>query len=102
MPAIHFIERLENVHVVDKAANEWESGYWVVNPDTAQKLVGGQIFLHRGQEKPSHFGGDILSFRAQVGGELDGRLIFRFRFNPACKGIRAARGGWGNEKKIVW
>jgi len=102
MPAIHFVERLENVHSVDKAANEWESGYWVVAEETATRLIGGQIYLHRGQDKPSHFGGDILSFRVQDGGEGDGRLIFRFRFNPRCKGVKAGRGGWGNEKKLVW
>lgn len=102
MPAIHFVERLENVHVVDKAANEWESGYWVVAEDTASRLIGGQIFLHRGQDKPSHFGGDILSYRVHRGDELEGRLIFRFRFNPKCKGVTTSREGWGNEKKVEW
>jgi hypothetical protein len=60
---------------VDKVSNEWESGYWVVAEDTADRLIGGQIHLHDAQDKPSRFGGDISSFRVHRGGELDGRLI---------------------------
>ena len=101
MPAIHFVERLGNYRCVDKSANEWESGYWVVAVDTAQRLIGGQIYLHDGQDTPSRFGGDILSYRVQQDGEFEGRLVFRFRPTAQCKGIMAGRGGWGNEKKVV-
>jgi hypothetical protein len=101
MPAIHFVERLGNYHCVDKPSNEWESGYWVVAEEAAQRLIGGQIYLHDGQDKPSRFGGDILSFRVHRGGELDGRLIFRFKPAPQCKGVLTDREGWGNEKKVV-
>ncbi|MFZ4436851.1 MAG: hypothetical protein ACOYOS_00330 [Syntrophales bacterium] len=104
MPAIHFVERLGNYHCVDSISNEWESGHWVVAEDTAQRLVNGmgQIYLHDAQNEPSRFGGDILSFRVHRGGNLDGRLIFRFKPTPQCKNVRTNRNGWGNEKKIVW
>ena len=93
---------LGNYRPVDKAANEWESGYWVVSEDTAQRLIGGQIYLHDGQNEPSRFGGTILSYRVHRGDSLDGRLVFRFRATPECKGVVAEREGWGNEKKIDW
>lgn len=102
MTAIHFVERLENVHPVIKDKNEWESGYWVVGEDTANRLIGGHIFLHRGQDVPSHFGGTILSYRIQQGGPEDGRLVFRFRAEMNCKGVKAGKDGWGNEKKVEW
>ena len=102
MPAIHLIERLGNYQCVDKVSNEWESGYWVVAEDTAAQLVGGQLYLHDAQDKPSRFGGDILSFRVHRGGDQDGRVVFRFKPTPHCKNVRAGRDAWGNEKKIVW
>jgi hypothetical protein len=102
MPAIHLIERLGNVHRIDKDKNEWESGYWVVSEDAAQKLIGGDIYLHEGQNDPSHFGGRLLGYRVHRGGELDGRVIFLFNASVKHKGIRTGKGGWGNEKKIVW
>lgn len=102
MPAIHLIERHENVHHTDKEKGEWESGDWVVSEETAQRLVGGHIYLHRAQDKPSHFGGEILSFHVLSSGPAAGRVVFRFRAAITCKDVKAGREGWGNEKKIVW
>ena len=102
MPAIHFIERHENVHPTDKEKGEWESGDWVVSEETAQRLVGGHIYLHHAQDEPSHFGGEILSFHVLSSGSADGRVVFRFCASITCKGVKAGREGWGNEKKIVW
>ena len=102
MPAIHVVERLDNLVCVEKDANEWESGYWKVTEDTARRLVGGAIYLHGGQKEPSRFGGEILGYCVQPDGEYAGRIVFRFRSDIRFKSVRAGRGGWGNEKKIVW
>ena len=102
MPQIHFIERLRNISRIPGTNDEYESGYWVVSTSTAEKLKGGDIYLHESQAESSYFGGTILGYRVQQGGELDGRLIFHFKVTPAHRGIRAGREGWGNEKKIVW
>ena len=101
MPEIHLIERLGNYRALNDGSNDWESGYWVVAQETAARLVGGQIYLHDGQDQPSRFGGNIASFRVQGGGELDGRIIFRFTPTRECKGASTDMQGWGNEKKIV-
>jgi len=61
MPDIRLVERLGNLRPIDKEAGVWESGYWVISEETAEKLVGGNIYLHSGQTKPSHFGGRILT-----------------------------------------
>ena len=102
MSVIYLVERLENVHRVDKDKNEWESGYWVVSEESARRLIGGHIYLHRGQDEPSHFGGEILSFHLHPSGPEAGRVVFRFRAALEFKGVKAGRDGWGNEKKIVW
>jgi hypothetical protein len=105
MPKIHLVERglhPENIRLLNKANNEWESGYWVVSEATARRLIGGHIFLHAGQQAPSHFGGEILDFRVHASGGESDRVVFRFRADVECKGINAGRNGWGNEKKIVW
>jgi hypothetical protein len=101
MPTIHLVERLGNVHRIDRDRNEWESGYWVVGEETAQRLVGGDIYLHDGQNEPSHFGGTILGYRIHRGGDVDGRIVFRFQASVSHKGVMTDREGWGNEKKIV-
>jgi hypothetical protein len=102
MSAIHLVERLNNVRRVPDAPGEWESGYWGVAEESAQRLVGGEIYLHSGQAEPSHFGGNILSYRVHRGGAEDGRIVFRFRATAAHRGVQAGREGWGNEKKFEW
>lgn len=104
MAAIHLIERLGNMVCVDKEKHEWESGKWAVSFETAQRLVGGHLYLHQGQDKPSYFGGKILSFYmlSESEGELSGRIVFRFIASKDHKDVKAGRDGWGNEKKLVW
>ena len=104
MGTIHLIERLGNMERIDKEKNEWESGKWAVSEETAQKLVGGYLYLHHGQDKPSHFGGKILSFRVlpETEGALAGRIVFRFLPSIEFKNVKAGQEGWGNEKKLVW
>ena len=101
MPAIHFIERDGNI-LPTEIKGEWESGYWVMSTETAQRLIGGLIYMHSAQDKPSHFGGEILSFHVLSSGPYAGKTVFRFRADGSCKGFRTGRDGWGNGKKIVW
>lgn len=105
MPSVHFVERKSNVHRVPDAPGAWESGYWVIAEDTAQRLIGAGLYLHSGQNEPSHFGGKIISFRVHrdgSGSEIDGRIVFRIQAMPEYKGVVTEREGWGNEKKLVW
>ncbi|MGH2397972.1 MAG: hypothetical protein ACRDFW_13565 [bacterium] len=105
MPSVHFVERLNNVRPLPDSPGEWESGYWVIAEDTAQRLVGGDLYLHSAQAEESHFGGTILSYRLHddpAHPEIHGRVVFRIQPTPQHKGVQAGRAGWGNEKKIVW
>jgi hypothetical protein len=104
MSAIHFVERIGNTWKVKGASHphEYESGYWVVADETARRLVGGDLYLHDGQNDPSRFGGVIVGYRIEPAGELAGRVIFRFQATAAHRGLKTPRQGWGNEKKIVW
>ena len=105
MPLLHVIETgkfPENLRCVDKENSEWESGFWAIVPDTAQRLVGGTIYLHSAQDKPSHFGGEILSFRIVSTGLHAGRAVFGFRATSDARDVRAGRDNWAQEKKFVW
>jgi hypothetical protein len=104
MAEIHLIERVTNVKITNKEKNEWDSYAWVIAPDTAEKLVGGEIYLHKAQDKPSHFGGKILSYRI-LGPEFSsdsGRIVFNFKAGLEYKDVKTDKEGWGMEKKIVW
>jgi len=108
MAKIHLIERIDNVRVTNKENYEYDSYCWALTEETAAKLVGGQIYLHRAQDKASHFGGTILSFRIlgpdanEAAGEVPGRIVFNFKASLDCKNIKAGKDGWGMEKKIIW
>lgn len=108
MAKIHLIERIVNLKITNKENNEWDSYCWAVTEETAAKLVGGQIYLHKAQDKESHFGGTILSYRVlgpdanEAVGEIPGRVVFNFKASVDCKNVKAGKDGWGMEKKIIW
>ena len=88
------------IHIVDTQdrlvriqEGEYESGFWPIADKIANKLVGGLILFHKARSKPSYFGGSILSYRIQDGGEHDDKIVFRFRYEEECRGI-PAEGGW--------
>ncbi len=99
---IHLIEKMGHVKCVDKAAAVWESGWWAVSSDTAARLIGGRIFLHKTQQEPSFFGGRIMDFRIETSGIWTGRIIFSFTPLPECKDATTGSDGWSMEKKIVY
>ena len=98
MSSIHFVERLENFQLVDEETNEWESGFWIVSRNSAQKLLDGDIYLHSGQNEPSFCGGIITGFRVVQRNEKE-KVVFRFRRNNEHEGLITPSEGWGNEQK---
>lgn len=108
MNIIHVIERAdfpENLKRVDKeidpSTHIYDSGFWYVAVATAERLVGGRIYLHETQTGPSRFGGTILGFQIAGEGKDKGKIIFRFQASSDAKGVRTSKDGWGMEKKIV-
>ncbi len=97
---IHLIERLRNFQRIE--GNIYESGLWDVQPKRADELVGGDIYFHLKQKEPAYFGGKILGYRSHDENDAHrGRLIFRFEYSRAHKGVLAGAGGWSYEKKII-
>jgi hypothetical protein len=92
---------LDKVRKTDKDKNEWESGSWPVPEEVAQKLVGGSLYLHRGKQHPSHFGGQILSYRVEQSGPEAGLVVFTLRASVDGKGVKTDRKGWTKDQKIV-
>ena len=102
MAAIHLVERTDNVRKTDKTKNEWETGWWAVSEETAQKLIGSVLYLHRSKLQPSHFGGEIISFRFEESGPEAGRVVFKLRADADCKGVKTDGKGWSKDQKIFW
>ena len=102
MTAAHFIERTDNVRKTDRQKNEWESGFWPVTEETAQKLVGASLYLHRTKNQPSHFGGRILSYRIEQSGPSAGLVVFIVRATVDSKDVKVDSRGWTKDCKILW
>lgn len=102
MTAIHFIERSDNVRKIDSRKNEWESGFWPLTEERAQKLVGATLYLHRSKHQPSHFGGRILSYRIEQAGPSSGCVVFTVRAALDCKDVKTEPKGWAKDHKIFW
>lgn len=102
MTAIHFIERTDNVRKTDRLKNEWETGFWPVAEETAGKLIGATLYLHRSKHQPSHFGGTILSYRIEESGPSAGSTVFTIRAAVDCKGVKTNPKGWSKDHKILW
>ncbi|MGZ8269017.1 MAG: hypothetical protein ACXWUU_16345 [Burkholderiales bacterium] len=102
MTAIHLVERSDNVRKTDKSKNEWETGYWEMTEETAQKLIGSVLYLHRAKLHASHFGGTILGYRVVESGPEAGRVAFKLRADADCKGVKTDAKGWSKDYKIFW
>jgi hypothetical protein len=101
---IHFVERTDNVRKIDPSRNEWESGYWPLPEETAKKLVGSVLYLHRTKLASSHFGGEIIDYRIEQSEKEPAgpRVIFKLRAKADCKGVKIQAKGWSKDCKIVW
>lgn len=101
--ALHLVEKgiyRENLSPIEGTLGEWYTGNWRISDATARSLIGKKIYLHPGQLEESHMGGEIILF--QQSSTNPKKKVIRFRELAECVGVRTARSGWGNEKKIVW
>jgi hypothetical protein len=96
---IHLIEHLNNFAKLSD--NVWESGWWTLDEDQAQKLVGGEIFFHKKKQEPSFYGGTILGYRVEQDGEYKGKIVFKLQHKKACRDVRTDKSGWSKEMKIM-
>lgn len=96
---IHLIERDD--HFVQLGNSVYESGFWKLTEEKAELLKDGMIYFHKAQDEPSFYGGRIIDYRIQQEGEFVDRIIFKFQYMAECRGFRAGRDGWSQEKKLV-
>ena len=100
MPRIHLIEKNDRIRPVNTFH---ESGYWILPQETAQALVGGDIYFHKKRNEPSFYGGKITGWRIhEDNDQFKNRIIFIFEFSQAHKNVLAEKGGWSYDRKIVW
>lgn len=103
MAAIHLIETAGNFRLVDKTSGVLDSGYWKVTKETADRLIGAEIYFHSAWSEASHYGGIISSYSIHEapGAKEDGRIVFRFKQDQSMKGVVAPDGASG-EKRLFW
>ena len=94
MTAINLVARSDTVRKTDKSKNEWEVGYWEMAEETARKLIGSGLYLHRAKLQESHFGGIILAYRVEPSGPSAGRVVFIVRADADYKGVKTDGKGW--------
>ena len=104
MASIHLIRndpKLPQIKPVEPGSDLFQSGYWLISEAKSEALKGAKIFFHEKQSEPSFFGGEIIDFQKAPMGEYAGRIIFIFKPDPACKGVKTPKDGWAQEMKIV-
>lgn len=104
MAAIHMVDKIDNLRKLKDSniAHEWESGGCMVDADVAEKLIGADLYVHEGPSKSSRFGGRITGFRIRNADGEDASVVFRFQATHDHRDIKTSRGGWTNDRKIVW
>lgn len=104
MASIHLIRndpKLPQIKPVKPGSDLFQSGYWVISEAKAEALKGGKVFFHEKKAEPSFFGGEITEFKKVTEGEYKGRIVFIFKPDRACKGIKTQRDGWSQEMKLL-
>lgn len=79
----------------------WENGWWTLNRDMAERLIGSEIFFHRTRTEPSFYGGVIRGYRVEQGGEKEGQIVFEFKYDRVCRDVKTDKKGWARKMKIV-
>lgn len=78
MAAIHLIKKdrsLPGISPIERGSEIFRSGYWVIVEAKANSLIGGKIFFHEEQTKPSFFGGVIMNTKREDQGDHAGRIV---------------------------
>ncbi len=96
---IHLVEHVNNF--VKLQDNLWESGWWKLDEQKAEKLVGGQIYFHKTRQEPSFYGGNILGYRVEEVGQHQGRIIFKLQHSKTCRNVCTDKSGWSDNMKII-
>lgn len=104
MNCIHLIQKDTDPKLLPKPEKEgskiWTSGYWSLAAKTAEGLIGGMIYFHKAQVKPSFLGGEIVGYRVEESGEWKGRIVFRFREESSARGVKTGKEGWAMVMKL--
>ena len=96
---IHLIENVNNFAKLKD--NSWESGWWNLDENKAQKLVGGEIYFHKKQRESSFYGGTITGYRVEQDGPYEGRIVFVFEHTQSCRNVKTDKHGWSRKMKII-
>jgi hypothetical protein len=103
MSAIHLVKKNDPNLPPIKPVKEigdgvFSSGDWFLSEARATSLIGGKIFFHRTQKKPSFFGGIVTKVERSPAPD---RFVFYFTYDPQCRGVSTSNDGWAMTMKYV-
>ena len=97
--SIHVLEPVNNF--IKLRDNIWECGWWKLDEDKIQDLIGSEIYFHKKRLEPSFYGGTIRGYRLEQEGPHQGKVVFEFEFQQTCRNIKTNGAGWSLEMKLV-
>lgn len=91
----------DGIKAVDASLHQFESSAWKITKETAQSLIGGKIFIHSAQDKPSYFGGDITGWKETPHDPGRITILFTAKFDSKnCYARNQSDKNWGMELRI--
>lgn len=97
--SIHLIEHVSKF--TRMADDVWENGWWKLNKDQAQELVGSEIYFHKKRTERSFYGGIIEGYRVEPDGKHEGLIVFKFKYSKSCRNVRTTQSGWSRDMKVI-
>ncbi len=103
MSALHLIKKKDLTLPPIKPAKEFgddvfSSGDWYISESRATSLIGGMIYFHRAQNRPSFIGGTVIKVEKSI---VPDRFVFFFRSKLEGRDIRTPSEGWAMTMKFI-
>ena len=96
---VHLIEKSDNFRKLEDET--WESSGWNLDEDTANKLIGGEVYFHRKKEEASFYGGTIMGYRIEQEGDHQGLIVLQLQPCNTCRNVRTDKYGWSTGVKVI-
>ena len=95
IPRIHLIEKQWQVQPNADEPEVLESGYWKhIEPQVAERLIGGKIYFHLTQQERAYASGRIVGYRHSTESEREDSIVFLLRLDEPTERVRVENQNW--------
>ncbi|GAA4382134.1 hypothetical protein [Hymenobacter koreensis] len=95
VPRIHLIEKQWLVQPNADEPGVLESGFWKhIEPQVAERLIGGKIYFHLKQQERAYASGRIVGYRHALENERIDSIVFLFRPDDPVEPMRVQSLNW--------